>query len=27
LHRTQPEHLPKFGPYEIAAAMPFPDEL
>lgn len=27
LTRIQPEHLPKFGPYEIAAAMPFPDEL
>jgi len=27
LERVEPENLPKFGPYEIAAGMPFPDEL
>jgi hypothetical protein len=27
LERIQPDHLPRFGPYEVAAAMPFPDEI
>ncbi len=26
LHLVNPEDLPKFGPYQIAALMPFPDE-
>lgn len=26
LHLANPEELPKFGPYEIAAMMPFPEE-
>jgi hypothetical protein len=27
LRKVQPESLPKFGPYKIAALMPFPDEM
>jgi hypothetical protein len=27
MRRVQPENLPKFGPYKIAAELPFPDEL
>jgi hypothetical protein len=27
IRHVQVESLPKFGPYKIAASMPFPDEM
>jgi hypothetical protein len=26
MHQVEPDDLPKFGPYEVAAMLPFPDE-